>query len=122
GDDTFQFDVASRAWIELAHGDNMPNRAVAMDDSVFMAERRLVTDGDCERLLEGRPVVRMNAAFENLKRYRVYAEIDVEHTIAFARRSRKQRPCVPPVAAHAAELLALDHPHIGLAERLEKLR
>ena len=64
----------------------------------------------------------MYTVLKCLERYRIHVQVDVEDAVAFARRSREQGPCIPPIAAHAADLLALDHPHIGLTERLEELR
>ena len=62
----------------------------------------------------------MYAAFEYLKWYRIYAEIDIEYAVAFARCPGEQSPRIPAIAAHAADRLPPDHPHIGLPQRLEK--
>src|SRR5580704_9821465 len=62
----------------------------------------------------------MDTALEHLERYGIYLKIDVEYAIAFARRAREQGPRIPPIASHAADLLAPDHPHVGFAQRLEQ--
>src|SRR5262249_49103576 len=82
----------------------------------------LGTDRLRERLLQSRKVIRMYPAFEYLERHRIYFKIDIEHAVAFARCSREQSPRVPAIATHPADLLALDHPQISLAQRFEKLR
>src|SRR6202453_1817573 len=93
-----------------------------MDDPILLAEQRLCADGLGEGLLQSGEVVGMYPIPEYPERHRIYVRTDVEDAMAFARCSREQSSCVPPVAAHAPDLLALGHPHIGLAEGLEELR
>ena len=54
GDDTFQFDVAAWAKIELSYRGDIQRRAISLDDPVLVAERGLGADRRCERLLQGR--------------------------------------------------------------------
>src|SRR5262249_15712051 len=52
GDDSFQFDIAGWAEVELSDCGDMQGRAVSVDDSVLVTERNLGTDGLRERFLQ----------------------------------------------------------------------
>ncbi|MDA9425982.1 hypothetical protein XH97_28205 [Bradyrhizobium sp. CCBAU 53380] len=98
----------------------MQRLSVPVDHAVLVGKRRLRADRLGESLLQRGIILGVDPTTEHLERHGVYIQVDIQNAVTFARSTGERGPRVPPIAAHPADLLTSDHPHIGLAQRLEQ--